>query len=252
MSIDEQELHAFIDGELKAERAAEIAKLIKSDAALAARVAAFRSDKDQLAQIHADLDERPLPSEWLKLIQTRGRSHKPLWRLRTVRNTVSAIAAALLIAVGTLLAVENAATDNGDAIIAEAIAARVDSLKPQNVFDVASSPSQDRNQILTSALAMSLKVPDMSKLGYQLAAMRVYSDVPGGKAVELRYRGGEDRVFTLYLRHPTSAARVDLLQRGDLRICIWQDDVIGTVMLGQMSAGEMARAASAAYAGLNL
>jgi anti-sigma factor RsiW len=97
-----------------------------------------------------------------------------------------------------------------------------------------------------------LKVPDMSKLGYQLAAIRVYSDVPGGKAVELRYRGGEDHVFTLYLRHPTSPARVDLLQRDNLRICIWQDEVIGTVMLGEMSAGEMARAASAAYAGLNL
>jgi anti-sigma factor RsiW len=37
-----------------------------------------------------------------------------------------------------------------------------------------------------------------------------------------------------------------------LRICIWQDDIIGTVMVGDMSAGEMARAASAAYAGLNL
>jgi anti-sigma factor RsiW len=76
--------------------------------------------------------------------------------------------------------------------------------------------------------------------------------VPGGKAVELAYRDVQQRTFTLYLRHPSSPARVELLERDGLRICIWQDDVIGTVMLGQMSAGEMARISTLAYAGLTL
>ena len=250
MTINEQELHAFIDGELEPERAAEIAKLVTGDAALAAQIAAFRSDKEQLGDIHAALDKRPVPAEWLRLIEQRGRFGRPLSRART---TWMAIAAALLLVLGTWTAFEVQTVAGADAIIGEALAARVDSFRPQQVIDTSAlAPSEDRNQVLTSALAMNLKVPDMSKLGYQLAAIRVYSGVPGGKAVELRYRGGEDRVFTLYVRHPNGPARVDLLQRDDLRICIWQDEVIGTVMLGQMSAGEMARAASAAYAGLNL
>jgi len=250
MTVTEQELHAFIDGELEPERAAEIAKLVVGDAALAAQVAAFRSDKEQLGDIHASLEKRPLPAEWLRLIEQRGRFTRTLSRART---TWTAIAAALLLVLGTWTAFEIQTVASADAIIGEALAARVDSFRPQQVIDTAAlPPSEDRNQVLTSALAMNVKVPDMSKLGYQLAAIRVYSGVPGGKAVELRYRGGEDRVFTLYLRHPNGPARVDLLQRDDLRICIWQDEVIGTVMLGQMSAGEMARAASAAYAGLNL
>ena len=250
MTVNEQELHAFIDGELEPERAAEIAKLVAGDAALAAQVAAFRSDKEQLRDIHAALDKRPLPAEWLRLIEQRGRFSRPLLRART---TWMAIAAALLLVLGTWTAFEVQTVASADAIIGEALAARVDSFRPQQVIETSAlAPSEDRNQVLSSALAMNLKVPDMSKLGYQLAAIRVYSGVPGGKAVELRYRGGEDRVFTLYLRHPNSPARVDLLQRDDLRICIWQDEIIGTVMLGQMSAGEMARAASAAYAGLNL
>ena len=250
MTVNEQELHAFIDGELEPERAAEIAKLVAGDAALAAQVAAFRSDKEQLRDIHAALDKRPLPAEWLRRIEQRGRFSRPLsW----ARTTWTAIAAALLLALATLTAFEVQTADREDVIIAEAVSARADSLKPQQVIDASAlAPSEDRNQVLTSALAMNLKVPDMSKLGYQLAAIRVYSGVPGGKAVELRYRGGEDRVFTLYLRHPNGPARVDLLQRDDLRICIWQDEIIGTVMRGQRSAGAMARAASAAFAGLNL
>jgi anti-sigma factor RsiW len=121
------------------------------------------------------------------------------------------------------------------------------------VADVAVTAAPDeRNQALANALAMNVKAPDLGKLGYQLAGIRIYSGVPGGKAVELRYRGEQNKVFTVYLRHPSSPPRVDLFERDGLRICIWQDDVIGTVMLGEMSAGEMARAASAAYAGLNL
>lgn len=37
-----------------------------------------------------------------------------------------------------------------------------------------------------------------------------------------------------------------------MQICIWQDEVIGSVMLGEMSAGEMARLASLAYSELSV
>jgi anti-sigma factor RsiW len=97
---------------------------------------------------------------------------------------------------------------------------------------------------------MDVKAPDLSRVGYKLASMRIYGGIAGGKAVELSYRDGSDRVFTLYLRHPSSPPRVDLLNRDGVRICIWQDDVVGAVMVGRMSAGEMARIASLAYAGL--
>jgi anti-sigma factor RsiW len=106
------------------------------------------------------------------------------------------------------------------------------------------------DQMLTAALGMMLKAPDLNRMGYSLATIRTYSDVPGGSSVELDYRNAENRLFTLYLRRPSGPARIELLERAGTRICIWQDDVLGTVMLGEMSAGEMARLASLAYAGL--
>ncbi len=254
MTISEHELHAYIDGELDENRSAEIARLLAADPALAARVADFRSDKNRLEQVYRAPDTRPLPPEWLTQIESREAPRilrfSPRYSHGAI-GVVGALAASVLIILGAWLAFGSGTGE--DAIIAEALAARGDSMAAQQVVDVAASGVPDaRNQVLSTALDMKLKAPDLAKIGYQLAAIRVYSGVPGGKAVELRYRGEQNQVFTLYLRHPSSPARVDLFQRDGVRICVWQDDVIGTVMLGSMSAGEMARAASAAYAGLNL
>jgi anti-sigma factor RsiW len=254
MTISEHELHAFIDGELDEARRAEITRLLAADPALAARVEDFRADRNRLQQIYGAPETRPLPAEWLEQIESRVEAPVSRFIPRFSRGTVGlvgALAASVLILLGTWLTF-GGSTDE-DAIVAEALAARGDTMQAQQVVDVqASGVPEARNQVLANALDMKLKAPDLARIGYQLAAIRIYSGVPGGKAVELRYRGEENRVFTLYLRHPSSPARVDLFQRDGLRICIWQDDVIGTVMLGQMSAGEMARVASAAYAGLNL
>jgi anti-sigma factor RsiW len=89
-------------------------------------------------------------------------------------------------------------------------------------------------------------------MGYRLDGVRIYGGLPGGKAVEIDYRNARNTLFTLYLRRPSSPPRVDIVERGRLRICIWQDDEMGAVMAGEMSAGEMARLASLAYSGLSL
>ena len=46
--------------------------------------------------------------------------------------------------------------------------------------------------------------------------------------------------------------RFDLLRHGSTRVCIWQDNVVGAVVIAPMSAGEMMRVASSAYTALNL
>ena len=58
--------------------------------------------------------------------------------------------------------------------------------------------------------------------------------------------------YSITVRKSAGAARFDLLRRGSLRVCIWQDDVVGAVITGQMSAGAMMRVASRAYADLDL
>lgn len=272
-TIDDVELHAFIDGELDKERAAEIAAMLESDAGLAALAAAYRLDMVKLAELHRPLISQPLPERWIQMIQDdakldragldrapqnrggvrpvrlRWLSSESLW----ARRSVLALAASVLLMVGFWLAHDRLLRGgDADAIVAEALAAQDNAMVPELVVAADAMPAPDeRDRVLATALGQKLKAPDLTKMGYRLTSIRVYSGVAGGKAAELSYTDAQNRGFTLYLRHPSGPPRFDLTLRGNTRICIWQDDILSTVMLGEMSAGEMLRLASLAYAGLN-
>jgi anti-sigma factor RsiW len=254
IEISPEELHAFIDGELDPVRTAEIAQLVAANPDLARRIQAFRSDKERLGQVYGTLDELPLPPNLLQLVEDRTAWQPPSFLgVHMSRRGVAGLAAAPLLMLGIFVAYQRLASPDTDTIIPEAFAARQDTMRPEQAFAASTvSTPEARNQILTMALAMMVKTPDLMKLGYALASIRVYSGVPGGRSVELSYRNAQNRLFTLYLRHPSGPARVDLDQRDSMRVCIWQDDVLGMVMLGEMSAAEMARIASLAYSGLTL
>jgi anti-sigma factor RsiW len=248
-----EELQAFIDGELDPARAAEFAKLVMGDSNLSANMAAFQDDKARIEQVYGPLRQLPLPERWLHTIDSRLPPKKRIFSGSFYfRPLAVAVATSLLVLVGAWFTYQRVSGAKEDTIVVEALAARHDSTQPGTAFNAASISPAYRNEILTTSLAMALKAPDLSKLGYQLEDVRVYPNVPGGKAVELSYRNTQNGVFTLYLRHPTGPPRVDLTENNGLRICLWQDDVLGAVMVGEMSAGEMARIASLAYSGLTL
>jgi anti-sigma factor RsiW len=251
--VSQEEMQAFVDGELDLGRAAEFARLVADDPALSGKVDLLRRDKERLEQIYGPLRALPLPEKWLHLINSWSPPQKRSFSgLYYYRPAVLAVAASFLVVMGVWLGYHRVWIGSHDAIVAEALDARADSTKPAASFAAESAPPERRNEVLSTSLAMPLKAPDLSKLGYSLADIRVYADVPGGKAVELAYRNAQNTLFTLYLRHPTGPPRVDLTENKGLRICVWQDEVLGTVMLGEMSAGEMARIASLAYSGLTL
>jgi anti-sigma factor RsiW len=247
--ISDEELHGFIDGELDAARSAEIAGLIDSDPVLAEQVAAFRHDKERLARIYGPLAEWPLPNKVLRRIEERTRPTPAFLSMRTI----TALAASLILIITLWLTYPNLTGPNEEAIITEALAAREGTLVPEQVFPsgAVSAPGK-RNRLLTDALDIPLKAPDLTRMGYNLASIRIYSGVAGGKAIEINYRNAKGTRFNLYLRHPSSPERFDVIEQGKLRICIWQDDELGAVMTGEMSAGEMLRLATLAYTGLSL
>lgn len=240
--IDELALQAFLDGELAVEERQAVEDAIAKDPALGIRVAQYRNDKTRLATLYGRLDLGPTPPAWIETIR-RG----PVRRGPSLRF-LGAIAAALLV-VAVVASYYGSLSPARETIVAEAMAARDNALSPRrSVYGPAAIAAA--NQMVATALAMPAKAPDLSRLGYRLAGVRVYGDVPGGKAVELLYRRADDKLFSLYVRRPTGAARFDQFREGRLRVCIWQDEVLGAVMAGEMSAAEMQRLASLAYSGL--
>lgn len=245
MNVEESELHGYIDGALDVQRTKTVAAELAADPALAHRVAEFKADMAMLKKVYGPLAEEPVPREWLRMaedskINVRGRS----WRL------AGAIAAVLLVALTLAPFVyRQLAPSQSSEIVSAALSAR--QAPAAKTLNVAGNIDQ-YDAAVSAAVAEKVKVPNLGKMGYQLSAIRLYPDAPGGRAVELIYRSQDDRLFTLYLRRSDGTARFDQFERQGLRVCVWQDDQLGMVMAGNVTTAAMQRLASLAYTGLTL
>ncbi len=241
VEVSDIELGALIDGELDSVRAGEIETALAGDIALLARLYAFRSDKAMLKRIYGPVGNRPLPREWQARIQ--GHRSRMVWL-----SACGAIAAAIVIAV-TVGAYwrPRPAAEAGREIVQAALAARGDASSGKIITVSGDMNIHAYDATLKQAMALNLRVPNLARMGYHLTAIHLYDG-----AAELLYRDGNNRLFTLYLRHSDGAARFDQFDRDGLRICVWQDDQLSTVMAGNVTAPAMQRLASLSYTGLTL
>jgi anti-sigma factor RsiW len=234
--ISDLEVHAYVDGELEPQRARDIEGAVAGDAALAARIAGYRADKALLKRAYSQLAAEPLPSAWLDLIQNQAQE-KPAYSWRMV-GAIAATILVLLAGIGFYVTQsERPAID----VVQAALTVRDDA--PIGVTNLAEARRYDAT--LTRMVNANIKVPDLAQMGYRVSKLGLY-----GQAAEIQYRDGKNNLFTLYLRASDGKTRFDQFEQSGMRICVWQDDRISTVMAGTMSAAEMQRLASLAYLGL--
>ena len=237
--INDEEVNGYIDGELGAECAEMVRKALADNASLAERVALYQADKAMLKAIHAPLAERPLPPEWIIQVYRQERP-RPNWRL------ACAIAATLLVVAGGPLVWRFYGPAKDADLVETALNAREGTPVGVGHAVTGDGPQvQHYDDVLRQAVASNLHVPDLSRMGYRLRGLRLYD-----KAAELVYRGPQDRLFTLYVSRSDGSARFDQFERRGIRVCIWQDDQISTVMAGNVSAPVMQRLATLSYLGL--
>ena len=244
-TMSTEELHAYIDGELPESRRQEIDAVLAQDSSLAAQVAAFRADKEALRRLYGSLGTGPLPRKWIDAIERRT----------SPRRRRAWIAASAALAASLVLLIIGSNVNHGalqGSVVNEALSARDNIVPPTEVVVwKASARLTNANAILERTLAMRARVPDLSDQGYALSRIQVYRSASNEGSVELIYRGPNDRDFTLYVRRSPGKPRFDVFEQEGVRVCVWQDDVISTVMAGHMSAAEMQRLASLAYNGLS-
>jgi anti-sigma factor RsiW len=131
-------------------------------------------------------------------------------------------------------------------VIQAALDARGDRPSAEKTVAVANIGEARRyDAALQDIVGVNVQVPALGSMGYQVMGLKFYE-----RAAEIQYRDGKGRVFTLYLRPSDGTPRFDQFERGGLRICVWQDDRISTVMAGTISAAMMQRLASLTYLGL--
>jgi anti-sigma factor RsiW len=245
-TITDIELNVYLDRELDEARYREIEALIEGTPELKARVALYRADADRIARLHAPLQDLPIPPRLLDAVrrgtaQRRARAPVPVW-------AGLAAAAVLLLAVWIGPSLRTAP----EPLVAEALAVRDGKANVAHEVPAAQlASSEARDATLQSVLHLPVRVPDLERAGFELARMQLFDENTERKSVQLTYRDQKARSFTVYLRGPAGGDRFDLLQHGDLQVCIWQNDSLGVVMLGgDMTAREMLRVATLTYSDL--
>ena len=239
--IRDDDLHAFVDGALDAGRCQAVKEAIARDPDLAACIAGYRADKARMIELYGPLADRPYPAQWERLIRAHhGSRHRHRFQL------MGAIAAALMLAIGTLGSqLQVADVPTGDVV--EAALQMRGGASLQSAVDVASlAQARAYDAQLSRAAGAEVRVPDLGVMGYQVTGLRFTS-----KAAQVMYRDRQNRLFTLYLRPSNGQTRFDQFARQGMRVCIWQDDRISTVMIGPMSAAVMQRLAGLTYLGLS-
>lgn len=152
-TVTEEEVHAFIDGELTADRAHVVEAAIKADPALADIVAAYQADKIFMKRLYGPLVNRPVPQHLVELALGHGASDgavvRPVGRWR-IYGAVAAMLALLVTGVGLVTRMP------GNDVVSEALDARSRTL--------ALAEDMGRyNDALSRIVDAKVKVPDLSR-----------------------------------------------------------------------------------------
>ena len=245
--IDDGLLHAFIDGELDAEHVRAVEEKLMVDAALKARVEAFRADKEMFKRVYGPLIERPIPKDWKTLVRGHDRPLRRMYDWRIIASIAATLLVVSVIGIGYFSRTPHGTHD----IVQVALDARRQALPSNDVIPVnAATNMASLGKTVSGVIALQVKVPDLRRMGYRLAAVRLYKNASADRSAELLYRDDKNELFTLYLRRSHGEARFDQFRRDALRVCIWQDGRLSMVMAGNVSADTMQRLASLAYTGV--
>jgi anti-sigma factor RsiW len=230
--VTEEELHAFIDGELPADRKEAVAAWLAAYPEQAAQVGAWRAQADSIRARYGAVVEEPVP-ERLKLDQIirRDRSSGRSW---------AAMAAAALIAFviggsgGWMARGATVAVPTGfDTFTAEALDAyRLYVVEVRHPVEVPGNERPHLTQWLSKRLGSELRIPDLQSIGLKLVGGRLLPG-PTGAAAFYMYEGASGERFTIYCAN-AATPQTALRYKSDERFAAfyWVDDKVAYVVSG--------------------
>jgi anti-sigma factor RsiW len=248
--LTDEDLNAFIDGELDEVRDVAVATAIAASPELSERVERLILDKDMIARVYGPLIEQPVPDALRQMVTGHHPAMpRPVRRSRRFLPAAIALAATIVAAVIVYPQMSGMAVDP---LVAQALAVRSGEVHAERQYaDTDISAEAARDGLAQAALAVPVKVPNLEKAGYRLVGISAYPDKGGHKALQLSYRDKGGTLFTMYMRQTAGTDRFEFTSRRSMQICVWQNDELSVVMLGEMPAHEMLKVATATYADLN-
>jgi anti-sigma factor RsiW len=243
LPVTEDELHAYVDAELAAERRSAVEAWLVSHPEDAARVTAWRA---QAEQIRARYDEAAIgPNERFDLDRlARGER-------RWIRRAVAA--AVLMFVLGGISGWFAHMMLDGTSTAAKTITA--DAIDAHNLYvvevrhpvEVPGAEAAHLTAWLSKRLGYELRAPNLTPVGLQLVGGRLLPADKGGAAF-LMYEGSTGERYTLYCARaeaPESALRYRAA--GAVAAYYWFDDNRAYVISGPADRNRLLKVAQSVY-----
>ena len=250
--ITETDLHAYVDGQLPADRQAEIEAWLADHPDDAARLHAYRAQNHTLRERFAAVLDEPLPAA-LRTLATPPALHKTTW---LPRWSLQRLAAGLAIAVVSGLVGWTARDQVAPAEqFAQglprqaAVAHAVFSPDVRRPVEIRAEQEDQLVTWLSKRLGTPVRPPKLGALGYELIGGRL---LPGGSGpvAQFMYHDAAGQRLTLYVSTENAANRdtaFRFAQEGPINVFYWVDGQFGYALSGTMAKNELAGVATAVY-----
>jgi anti-sigma factor RsiW len=246
--VSEDELHAYVDGELPADRRETVAAWLAEHPEQAALVAAWRA---QAESIHARFDsvaDEPVPERLkidnlLRSTRTGGR------RFAALASAAALVAFLVGGAAGWMARGATAASPTGfETFTAEALDAyKLYVVEVRHPVEVPGSERAHMMQWLSKRVGYEQSIPDLQSLGLKLVGGRLLPG-PTGAAAFYMYEAASGERYTIYCakaRVPETALRY----KGDDRYAAfyWVDNKVAYVVSGPAEREKLEAVSKAIY-----
>lgn len=248
--VTEAELQQYVDGRLPQSREEIVAAWLAARPDEAARIEAYRRERDALRLALAPVAEEPLPPE----LDLHLRRSRPFGRWSAHGRALAAsIMLALMIGGGSgwvLRGLSTPATAGTAALAREAAASyAVFASDADRPVEIAASEQQLLDDWFSRRLSRPIRAPDLGAAGFRLIGGRLVATDSGPAGLYL-YRDASGNRVALYLRPMRVEGNDRMIKRdiGPVRGWTWAQDGLGFGMFGEMPDEQLHRTADMARA----
>jgi anti-sigma factor RsiW len=242
--VTEDELHAYVDGELPDDRREAVEAWLAAHADDSMRVAAWRSQIEALRVRYGSIAEEQVPARLaLDRIASSGRK----W----IGVAAAATIAAFIVgsAAGWWARGASAAAPNEfDVVATDAVDAhRLYVVEVRHPVEVTAAEAGHLVQWLSKRLNYQVRAPDLETIGLKLVGGRLLPG-PSGAAAFLMYESATGERFTIYCTRanaPNTALRFNTF--GQIGAFFWVDADFIFVVSGQSDRGTLQKIAEMSY-----
>jgi len=248
--VHDDELHAFVDGQLPADRREAVAAWLAEHPEQAAAVAAWRAQAEAIRMRFGAVADETVPErlDLDRLVHdSGGRGGRRPWWTMVAAAVIAAFfaggSAGWMARVATAAAPSSTGSITADALEAHALYV----VEVRHPVEVPGSERDHMTQWLSKRLGYQQRIPDLQPLGLKLVGGRLLPG-PTGAAAMYMYEGPSGERFTLYCAKamsPETAMRF----RSDKRYAAfsWVDDKAAFVVSGPADRDRLEQVSKAIY-----